>query len=388
MTRQGKSFAALAGVVAVLLFAAWWVLRAPALEHQAAAPPPDIDIDPPAMRARRQAAIALATMPDDPWSFAESLAASAPVKAAEKEDCGVGDGPRYDKPAGEEDLLVQTGGPSLRYMNAQAGVDASLRSSGDALDRAVADLINVGDMRSDAGRDEAVVQQAVVTTDARLYALGYGLCHAARSPAPSCAAISLERWTQIDPGNGIPWVDMLAQAQARGDAAGVQTAMARLASASRFDIHLSAAAGAVVSRLPEDERDLAAVNELTFKAFTQAAVLPLPPFQPLLQTCRNEAGGDERLAQACRAISDVMYEHSDNLISQSISGALLQQTTGDGSRREMIRAERAVLAAHWSPATGFSECHEMRDSMKKLLRSAQVGEVEAMREQARKFVTP
>ena len=30
----------------------------------------------------------------------------------------------------------------------------------------------------------------------------------------------------------------------------------------------------------------------------------------------------------------------------------------------------------------------MRDTIKRLLRQAQVGEVEAMREQARKFVTP
>jgi len=83
-----------------------------------------------------------------------------------------------------------------------------------------------------------------------------------------------------------------------------------------------------------------------------------------------------------------MFAHSDNLISQSISGALLFQTTGDASRRELIRAERAVAAAHWSPATGFSECHDMRDQLKKMQRMAQVGEVEALREQTRKFVTP
>lgn len=106
------------------------------------------------------------------------------------------------------------------------------------------------------------MQQAAATTDARLYALGYGLCHSARAPAPSCGSISLDRLIRLDAGNGIPWVTMLGQAQARGDATGVQDAMSHLASATRFDAYLRGAAGAVASRSPRDDLDLAAVYEL------------------------------------------------------------------------------------------------------------------------------
>ncbi len=374
--------------VALLALAGWWVLRAPAVEHQAAVLPPDIDIDPPAMRARREAALALALMPDDPWSFAESLAASAPARVVEKEDCGIEGRARFRAADEPGEPALQIGGASTRYVGAQARIDAALRSSADPLDRAVADWLNVGGMRSESGRDEAVVQQADATTDPRLYAWGYGLCHSNRSPAPTCADISLERWAQLDAGNGIPWVTMLAQARARGDAAGVREAMSHLASATRFDIYSQGAAGAVANRVAKDDEDLAAMNDLALRAAGEAAALPLPVFQPLLQVCRDNAGGDEALAQQCRSISDAMFDHSDNLLSQAISGVLLLQTTGDVSRRDFIRAERAVSAAHWSPATGFSECHDMRDSLKKLLRAAQVGEVEAMREQARRFVTP
>ena len=374
--------------MASLLAAGWWVLRAPAIEHQAVVPPPDIDIDPPAMRARREAALALALMPDDPWTFAESLAASAPGKGVAKEDCGIADGPQFSKPASPEDASVQTTGASPRHVNAQARIDAALRSSTDPLDRAVADLVNVGDMRSDAGRDEAVVQQAAVTTDPRLYAVGFGLCHAAVVPAPSCWSISLDRWLEIDAGNGIPWLWALGRAQERGDAAAQRAAMLHLASATRFDVRYASVVGAIASRVPKDDPDLAAVNELAVTAAGDAAAMPFPSFQPLLSTCRGQAGGDVALAQQCRTISDVMFDHSDTLVVQGMSGALLRQTTGDGSRRDFIVAERAVAEARWSPATGFSECHEMRESLKKLLRRAQVGDVEAMREQSRKFVTP
>jgi hypothetical protein len=371
----------------VLLMAGWWALRAPTIEHRAVAPPPEIDIDPPAMRARREAVLALATMPDDPWSFAEALAASAPTAAAPRQDCGIEGRPTFAESDSSAQAPVQTGGASSRYAAAQARVDAALRSSADPLDRAVADWLNVGGMRSEAGRDEAVVQQAAATADARLYAFAYGLCHGNRSAAPSCRSISLERWIQIDSDNGIPWVAILEQAQSRGDAQGVGDAMSHLASARRFDTYAADASGVVARRAPKDDDDLAAVNDLSFKVVAQSA-MQIPAFQPLVQACRDEAGRDAELLRRCQAISDVMFAHSDNLISQAMSGALLFQATGEASRRDFIRAERALAAAHWSPATGFSECGEMRDSLRKLVRMAQVGEVEAMRERARQFVTP
>ena len=388
MRRLTRRRAVVAIVVATVTLAAWWLARGPAIERHAVVPPPDIDIDPPAMRARREAALALAMMPDDPWTFAESLAASAPDKAEDKEDCGIGGRPRFDQAGNSPQSRVQTGGASSRYANAQARVDAALRSSADPLDRAVADLVNAGSMRSESGRNEAVVQQAAATTDARLYALGYGMCHSNLPTAPSCRSISLDRWIQLDPDNGVPWLTMLSQAQASGDAAGARAALSHMASATRFDIYPQVAAGAIASRAARDDPELAAVKDLSLEASAVEAMLPLPPFQALTQLCRDKAGGDVELAQTCRTISDTMYAHSDSLISQSVSAAVLLQATGDASRRDFIPAERAVAEARWSPATGFSACQEMRDSLDRVVRTARVGEVEAMRERARQFVTP
>jgi hypothetical protein len=329
--------------LALLAGAGWWVVRAPAVPRADAAPPPDVDIEPAAMRARREAAIALATMPDDPWSFAESLAASAPEKTVEKEQCGIGDGPQFSEQSTDGEMPVLTRAASSRYVSAQARMDAALRASADPLDRAVADLINTGDMRSAAGRDEAVVQQAAVSADPRLYALGYGLCHSAREAAPSCARISLARWAQIDTGNGTPWLHALAQAETAGDAAGERDAMAHLAAASRFDTYVFAASAAVARRVSEGDPDLAAARDLMTRALLQALAASPSSFQTLIQVCRNHAGGDEALERQCRGISDTMFEHSDNLLDESISGGLLLQTTGDPSRRDLVHAERVVF---------------------------------------------
>ena len=177
---------------------------------------------PPAMRARREAAFALATMPDDPWTFAESLAASAPDKLVAKEDCGVGDGPQFSKPTAPEESPVQTAGASQRYLNAQARMDATLRASADPLDRAVADLVNVGDMRSETGADEAVVQQAAASTDPRLFALGFGLCSRESVAARSLQFADDDRWIDSIPGTASRCVGTVAWRwrRCRGNAGG------------------------------------------------------------------------------------------------------------------------------------------------------------------------
>ncbi len=381
------------GVALVLAAAgAWWLVRGPAFGR--VAPPPqvadaNVDIDPPALKARNDAAIALATLPGDPWSFAESLAASAPDAAAEREreNCGMSDAPQFAKSDTTDADPSMTRAATPRYLAAQARIDAALRSSGDPLDRVAADFVNAGDLRTEAGADQAVVQQAAVATDPRVVSLGHAICQRDAALA-GCAALTAERWAQADAGNGIPWVELLGQAQSRGDAAGVRDAMAHLASSTRFDMRFFAVPGAVVRKLPENGQDLAAGSDLASRAMGRAAALAFPAFKPLLDVCRNEAGGDEQRAQQCRAISDTMYAHSDTLIPYAISGTLMQQTTGDGSRRELIKTERAVFQAHWSPATGVSQCGVLRDILHKLGRNAEVGEVEAMREETRKFVTP
>jgi hypothetical protein len=375
-------------VLALLAGLGWWWVRGPAMVHGVAATPPEIDIDTPSMRAQREAAIALATMPDDPWTFAESLATPAPDKSAVKEQCGIEDGPQFAKQVAEGDTPVQTRAPKARFVDAQVRLDARLRSSADPLERAVADLIDVAGMRDVAGRDEAVVQQAVTTSDARLYAIGYGLCHSMRAVPPSCLAMSARRWTQVDAGNGTPWLHLLTQARANNDDAGMREAMEHLAASTRFDLYYTAIPGVIARNVPEDTTELAAASDLVAKGEREAANSAFPSYSALLDLCRDHAGGDEERERRCLAIGDTMAARSDTVLNMAMSGALLFRTTGDASRREAFRAERTVLTANWSPATGFSPCQDMRDSLKLHMRAAQVGEMQALRERAKKFVAP
>ena len=387
MRRRTKVIAA--GALVAAATSGWWVLRAPAIERRVVATPAGIDIDPPVLRARRDAAIALAKTPDDPWTFAESLPSSAPETYAKKEQCGQDDAPKFRTPDdtnGDVDA-VQTKAASPNYGAARSRIAASLLASGDPLDRAVADFLNIDDMRTPAGRIDAVAQQAAATADGRVYAFAYGLCHSHFEPTASCRSLSAAAWARIDPGNGAPWLEALGQARAQGDAAGVQDAMSHLASAARFDTYAFAPIGAIASRGLENEADLAAATEMALQVLTQSLTYS-PPYQALTQACNNKAAGNEAVLRQCLAISDVMFDHSDTLIARAIGGATLYLATGDASRRDLFRTEQVAFSRHWSPATGFSECKTLREQAKRLLRRAQIGEVEAQREQARQFVAP
>lgn len=367
-----------------------WLVVEPALPTRKPVPSaPPIDIETPAGRARLDAAIALAKTPDDPWTFAESLPSSAPDTDAKKEQCGQDDAPKFRTPDdsnGDVDV-VQTKAASPNYGAARARIAASLLASGDPLDRAVADFLNVDDMRTPAGRIDAVVQQAAVTSDARVYAFAYGLCRSGRESTPSCRSLSVAAWARIDPGNGAPWLEALGQARAQGDAAGMQDAMSHLASASRFDTYAFAPGGSVASFGLKNDADLAAATKMT-EQVVEHSLAYSPPFQALTETCSNKAGGNEAVLRQCLAISDVMFDHSDILTARMMGGAVLSLAAGDTTRRDLFHAEQLAFSRHWSPATGFSECKTLREQVKRLLRSAQIGEVEAQREQARQFVAP
>ena len=377
-------------LLAGALLLSGWLVFEPALPTREPMPSASsIDIETPAGRARLDAAITLAKTPDDPWTFAESLPSSAPDTDAKKEQCGQDDAPKFRAPDdsnGDADV-VQTQAASPSYGAARSRIAASLLTSSDPLDRAVADFLNIDDMRTPAGRIDAVVQQAAATSDARVYAFAYGLCHSSLERTASCRSLGAAAWARIDPGNGAPWLEALGQARAQGDAAGVQDAMSHLALASRFDTYAFAPIGAIASRGLENEADLGAASEMTVQVLGQS-VAPLPPYQALTETCSNKAGGNEAVLHQCLAISDVMFDHSDTLIARAIGGATLYLATGDASRRDLFHAEQLAFSRHWSPATGFSECKTLREQAKRLLRSAQIGEVEAQREQARQFVPP
>ncbi len=389
-------------IAAVVLVAAtgvgWWAVRGSASKARAVASFPGRESGSRATSERRDAALALGTMPDDPWTIAENIAASTPSGGAEKSRCGVDQRPRTNEAANQDgERPARPAGAAYRAETLR--LDAALRGSADPFDRAVADWLDIGDQLTPQQRVEAVAQQAMWTSDPRIYSLAYRACNdpyvdadssTVRVPSTggsSCALLSAQRWSDLDPGNAVPWMYVLTRAIAQGDETAEQAAFAQMASAKRFEDGLHAAAGTIAAQAAVDDNGLAADLDLSERAF-QKSVGQDESFTPLLNACKDKAAGDANRAQQCEAIAELMLRHSDNLLSQSMGAAVYFRTTGDTSRREAIRAERVAMSRAWSPGTGLSDCGTVREGLKTILRSAQIGELAAARERVRQGVAP
>ena len=333
--------------------------------------------------ARRAAAIALARTPaNDPWAYAQAVAVSSPT--APNPTCGLDEEPEFGDAHMEEGAFVahvtKPAGPD--YAAAMHRIDQALRLSPDPFDRAVADAIRADRVLVPAPRLDALVQDAVSSSDPRVYALAYGLCSHASAAGTGCQQLSARQWANLDPGNAVPWLFLFNQAASAGDLSGEQEAMAHMAASARFDQRSYAVAGAIAEKLPDDDATLAAKFDLIQQSISLSAS-GWVPYSSLVVACRDKAGGDVNRVQQCEAVSDLLFDHADSLLSRSVGGALFKQATGDSSHLDAAHAELRAISAHSPPAASDSPCNGMRDMMKRMLRNASLGEVEAARERMR-----
>jgi len=194
------------------------------------------------------------------------------------------------------------------------------------------------------------------------------------------AGVDARRWIELEPGNGVPWLFAYAHAVAAGDATSQQEALTRMATATRFDDHLYAAAATVAAHASHEERGLAAALDRTEATFRKT-VGRFDPIHPLMTACQDKAGGNANRAQECQAIGAVMSEHGDSLLMQAYGGVLFMRATGDASRRDRFRAERTEMDKQLARFKPRSECRGVTEALQATQRSAEVGEVKARGEQ-------
>ena len=392
---------ALSVLLACALSLGGWLAFGPAWPRPARAEPP-IDIETPAGRARLDAALALARMPDEPWTFSEASPAASAASDAQADGarCGEDQMPVSEPPAPDADgrtLLAfhETKPGGVGYMGAIHRIDAALRSSGDPFDRGVADALNVGDVLTPSGRLDALVQDAMTSSDPRLYALAVQACNAPeyaiwvvdappRPTSPRCAQLDMRDWASRDPGNAVPWLHVLQQADQAGDRDAQREALQRIATSSTFNVYFHAGAAAIARLKVASDADLAAQALLSMRAMSLAE---FAPSSALIARCRNKAGGEAEMAATCETISEAMFDHSDTFISRNIGASLHKLTTGDGSLLEQAHREEGAVGRRWAAAMDGSPCSADRGLLRQMIRLGAQGEVALMKQEL-KTATP
>jgi hypothetical protein len=164
---------------------------------------------------------------------------------------------------------------------------------------------------------------------------------------PACdsrdAAIVL-RW--VDPDNGAAWLDQLSTAHKDKDTIEVDRVLGDMARGTRFDLYYNQIMVMMLDALNGVRRELpgGVMASDTEKLIALAGVANaeiIPPFSPLIDSCRESTAGSERRAD-CLKLAKIM-QRGDTVIVQMVGFGIERRLIPADSREAKSLAERKHL---------------------------------------------
>ena len=190
---------------------------------------------------------------------------------------------------------------------------------------------------ADGERQRLLATMAAATTDPRIYALAFRAC--SRSSEVACKALSARRWAALDPGNAVPWLFLLNDAEQARDASGEQEAWFHVAASTRFDERFYSRLQPILAAAGADPDDRRAAEVLSVKGIGISAAEPID-LRSLSKGCRGAALADANRAQLCTKVADLLFDHSDAPTTRPFGASITKRLTGDARRNEQVAKEQ------------------------------------------------
>ncbi|MBX3621874.1 MAG: hypothetical protein KF891_18030 [Rhizobacter sp.] len=313
--------------------------------------------------------------------LAPPAAASEPMAADETEVCGLGRvkaDPEH-RPRDMAPITRAVGQARERVLPLLLAGDDTARAAGLLLQALGEPEAGDGLPAADASQArDALAQMAVATRSPGVYAWAMRACQRERGSG-ACALLSADQWARLEPGNAIAWLNVAADAQARGDSAGVAEAMYRVSHASRSDARWGALVGVVLARVPADTGLLAKAGlAMDVAAVDTRAEIPLVAAS---QYCSVPAVRDANRQQVCAAVAEVLATRGSTLVEASL-GATLGQRVGWPAERVAAAADERDAMAQLSrlpQPPGVWSCAGLVKVLSQLTEVGQHGELAALR---------
>ncbi len=233
---------------------------------------------------------------------------------------------------------------------------------------------------SNATREiDALVGEAVTTTDPFLYATAVQACHAWDTKSKRggrCQLITLDRWTQLDGDNFVPWVFRAAAAQAQGDMAGRGEALYRASIASTSHIAGQELLGRTLASMPNDLSELERLR-LHIGATGVASAWVFPSFQTITGYCTADAIRDANVHQVCEGLTSVLADRSNTLMERAIGIRMAERL---GWPEERVAARKRDRDAFYQVASSAAptdalDCASLRKQNDDFSRRSRLGEL-------------
>ena len=169
------------------------------------------------------------------------------------------------------------------------------------------------------------------------------LC-AATPACDSRDAATVLRW--VDPDNGAAWLAQLSAAHKDKDTIEMDRVLGDMARGTRFDLYYNQIMVMMFDALSDVRHELpgGVVTSDTAKLATLAGVATaeiIPPFSPLIDSCRESASGSER-HEDCLKLAKIMQK-GDTVIVQMVGFSIARRLIPADSKEAKSLAERRHL---------------------------------------------
>jgi len=190
----------------------------------------------------------------------------------------------------------------------------------------------------------SLVRLASASRNPQAYALAFQSCGYRSGPGVKgpCALLSAERWAQIEPDNGVPWLILASAAQAANDLPARDTAVVRASTAQRFDAHLPNFLGLLHSPgiQAEPPQIRAALEEdLLGLEITRPAM----PYSAFLGFCGYPSTADAGRLRVCGDLANLLLNHDQTMIGLGAGVKLAQSAGFPPERINALREEKKAL---------------------------------------------
>ncbi len=172
------------------------------------------------------------------------------------------------------------------------------------------------------GRTADLVRLALRDRDARSVQWAVLACQAsgAASPDPACLMLPPRLWTEVEPDNGMAWLQLMsAEPAAQADA------LYGLTRARRFDERLGALAAVIMSAAPRELPEHLRL-QLQIQAFNAELGKATPMYKPLFQLCPANVAADANWREQCRAVAELLAGQSGTVLSRSLGLSLAERS--------------------------------------------------------------
>lgn len=219
---------------------------------------------------------------------------------------------------------------------------------------------------------------AAAGADPLAYQLALTACGGHRGrEASACSRLSARQWAALDPANARPWLRLLDEAQARGDAAAVDAGLAEVAARPRLspgNFLLEAQLVAVADLEP----DPALLTRVLVTAIGTELAMPGVGVSAVTRACLKDPAAASRRQPVCRQAAQQLLAASNDLLEASIAQKLADSTgvppSAQAHDAATLRAAQEALVKHSTEEIGL-DCASMKRLSQISRRRSALGEL-------------